>query len=173
MITLLLVGAVALSVVGSLLLLAQFLSLFTDAPYVPTSHARVAAMITLAEVRPGMRVVDLGSGDGRLVAAAARAGAYAEGWEANILLVWWSRWLLWRQGLSARARIRYGRYHGRDFRDQDVLFLYILAKEMARLEQWLPAAIGKQTRIIVHAFPFPQWTPTQKNGTLYCYKRPL
>ena len=173
MTTALLVFAALIFFVGACLLIAQFLSLFTGAPFVPSSNARVERMLALAAIRPGMRVADLGSGDGRIVIAAAAAGAIAEGWEANPLLVWWSRLSIWRRGLSGRACIHHGSYRGQDFRAHDHLFLYVLVKEMARIEQWLPAAIGPKTQVIVHAFPFPTWTPGQKDGTLYRYQLPV
>jgi cyclopropane fatty-acyl-phospholipid synthase-like methyltransferase len=173
MMTGLLLFSGALFFVGALLLITQFFSLFTNAPFVPSSATRVEEMIALAALRPGMRVADLGSGDGRIVIAAAEAGAFAEGWEANPLLVWWSRLIIRRRGLSGRARIHRGSYHGKDFHGYDRIFLYVLAKEMARLEQWLPAAIDRKTQIIVHAFPFPTWTPREKKGTLFCYELPV
>ena len=49
----------------------------TDPPYVPTPEPILQAMLELAEVGVGDRVVDLGSGDGRLVLAAAERGATA------------------------------------------------------------------------------------------------
>lgn len=173
MIMAVLIAALLIFCMGAVLLIAQFLSLFTGAPFVPSSNARVARMLVLADIRPGTRIADLGSGDGRIVIAAALAGAEAEGWEANPLLVWWSRWDIWRRGLSGRARIHRGSYRGHDFRDYGALFLYVLPKEMARIEQWLPAAISPETHVIVHAFPFPTWTPEHKDGTLYRYHLPV
>ena len=164
--------AVILILVGGVYVIAQFLSLFTAAPFVPSSAKRVAAMIAFAEIKPGEHVVDLGSGDGRLVLAAARAGAEAEGWEANALLVWWSRMILRLSGAAAHATVHLGSYRGIDLRHADVVFLYVLPAEMARLERWFPAALHPGARVVVNAFPFPTWTPEEKRGTVYRYRVP-
>ena len=168
----LLIIAVALVLMGGGYVITQFLSLFTSAPYVPTSSQRVQAMIEFAQLSEKNTVVDLGSGDGRLVVAAARAGALAEGWEMNPLLVFWSRRALISLHLSDRAKIFSGSYRGRDFRHVDTVFLYVLPKEMARLERWLPAALRPGTQIIVNAFPFPTWTLEERRGILYRYRVP-
>src|SRR4030095_5837896 len=44
-----------------------------DAPYFSTDYPVVASMLAMAEVRPGDQVIDLGSGDGRILIAAARS----------------------------------------------------------------------------------------------------
>ncbi len=168
----LLVFALALTVMGGVLVIAQFLSLFTGAPFVPTRPDRVAAMVAMAGIRSGERVADLGSGDGRLVVAAAEAGADAEGYEANPLLALGSALLLRRLRLRHRARIRADSYRGRDLRHLDAAFLYVLPAEMARLERWLPAAMKPGSRVVVHAFPFPTWTPEETRGSLYRYRVP-
>jgi hypothetical protein len=52
----------------------------------------------------------------------------------------------------------------------DVVFTYLLPSEMKRLEAWLPNSVRPRTRIVVNAFPFPNWTSEAKNGTIYRYK---
>ena len=54
-----------------------FLGVFTGAPYVPTERDRVERMLELAGVESGTMLADLGSGDGRILIAAARRGAQA------------------------------------------------------------------------------------------------
>lgn len=164
--------AVVLFCIGGWVLLAQFTSVFSRAPYVPTSHARVTAMLDAAHIHEGTHVVDLGSGDGRIVAAAAKRGAYAIGYEMNLLLVIQSRFLLRLRGLQHRTHIYWGSYAGYDFRDQDVIFLYVLPSEMARLEKWLPVAIRPDTLVVSHAFRFPVWTTSGEYGSVHCYQIP-
>ncbi len=156
--------------IGGVFLITQFISIFTRAPFVPTSRAAIAAMIALAEIKPGEKAVDLGSGDGRLVRAAARAGARAEGWEINPFLVFWSRAICRIERLSGSTRFNLGSYISRDFKSADVIFLYVLPSEMKRLAEWLPGALKPGTRIIVNAFPFPGWTPDKIAGSVYRYR---
>ena len=74
---------------GLLLLFALFLPGFLraarhGAPFVPTSRATLKKMMRLAKIKHGERVYDLGCGDGRLVRAAAEAGATATGYEVSL-----------------------------------------------------------------------------------------
>src|SRR3989338_878500 len=80
--------------------------LLRGAPYLPTHRESVAKMIELAQVRPADKMVDLGSGDGRIVIAFAKQGIEAHGYEVNPLLVWWSRKNIQRAGLDGRAFIQ-------------------------------------------------------------------
>jgi 2-polyprenyl-3-methyl-5-hydroxy-6-metoxy-1,4-benzoquinol methylase len=54
-----------------------------DVIWVPTPDAVVQRMLDMAELKPGEKVVDLGSGDGKIAIAAARRGAIARGIEYN------------------------------------------------------------------------------------------
>ena len=64
----------------------------SGAPYIPSASSDLTAMLELLGPAAGRRVVDLGSGDGRVVIALARAGFVSEGVEIIPLLVWRSRW---------------------------------------------------------------------------------
>ena len=79
--------------------------LLRGGPYVPSNREIVERMIGMAGVRPGEKAVDLGSGDGRVVIALARAGAEAYGFEINPFLVSWSRRNIKKAGLEGKAFI--------------------------------------------------------------------
>src|SRR3989338_7482884 len=68
-------------------------SLRAEAPFVPTGQRDLKKILEVARIVPGELVYDLGSGDGRVVRAAARRGARAVGIEQSWLLVWWSKLL--------------------------------------------------------------------------------
>lgn len=93
-------------IISSLVLLALFGTLvvivwsFFNAPYAPSVKNRLDAMLDLANIQPGDKAVDLGSGDGRVVIAMAQAGAEAHGYEINPWLVLWSRYAIRRAGLK-------------------------------------------------------------------------
>lgn len=63
------------------------LDLFFELPYVATKKDKIQTMLDLAQIKKGETVVDLGSGDGRLLFAAAQKGAIAIGYEINPVLV--------------------------------------------------------------------------------------
>ena len=99
-------------------------SVVRGAPFVPTHGARVERMIELSELKSGEKGADLGSGDGRIVIAMAKAGAIAHGYEINPFLVWWSRWKIRRAGLADRAFIHLGSFWGKNLSEFDAITLF-------------------------------------------------
>ncbi|MBI4458339.1 hypothetical protein HY633_05230 [Candidatus Uhrbacteria bacterium] len=141
------------------------------APFLPTDKRNLDHMIALSELKPGDRFADLGSGDGRLVIAAAKTGAKAEGWEINPYL-----WLLARAravfaGVGSRAEMRLGSYWWENFSGYDVISLYLIDMQMPRMERKLQAELAPGARIVSHVFKFPNWKPVEKRGSVYLYKR--
>uniref|UniRef100_A0A8C5T7T6 ATP synthase c subunit lysine N-methyltransferase n=1 Tax=Malurus cyaneus samueli TaxID=2593467 RepID=A0A8C5T7T6_9PASS len=67
-------------------------------PFVPATAAQIQNVLKMLENRSGS-LVDIGSGDGRIVIAAAKKGFQAVGYELNPWLVWYSRYRAWRDGL--------------------------------------------------------------------------
>src|SRR5215217_4030128 len=96
-----------------------------DVVWVPTPQPVVEKMMDLAEVTPRDFVIDLGSGDGRNVIAAARRGARALGIEYNPDLVELSRRLAKEAGVSDRATFVQGDMYEADISDATVLALFL------------------------------------------------
>lgn len=146
-------------------------SVFFGAPYVPTGNERVEAMLRLAGVKPGEKLVDLGSGDGRIVIAAAKAGAIAEGWEISPYLWLLSTWKIRRAGLQDRAKIRLGSYWNERFDDADVVTLFLITMQMPRMERKLREELRSGSRVASYAFPFPRWRHAEKRDGIFLYRR--
>ncbi|OCT57205.1 hypothetical protein XELAEV_18003849mg [Xenopus laevis] len=72
-------------------------------PYVPATTTQVKNVLKMLRSRTGI-VVDIGSGDGRIVIAAAKEGFQAVGYELNPWLVWYSRFRAWREGVHHHTR---------------------------------------------------------------------
>ena len=98
-----------------------------DVIWVPTPDGAVDRMLLIARVAPGDLVVDLGSGDGKIVIAAAkRFGARGRGVEFSPDLVEVSRRNARIDGVADRARFVQGDLFEADFRDATVVTLYLL-----------------------------------------------
>lgn len=144
---------------------------FTGAPFVPTPSAVVTEMLDLADVKEGMNVLDLGSGDGRLVIAAASRGAQATGWEIHPLLALWSVIRIYRHGLSGNARIRWGDFRGADIVDIQVILLFGIRGKMPSIEKKLRKEMKKGSRVISYLFQFPNLKLLHKTSSgIYCYQ---
>ncbi|XP_063182249.1 ATP synthase subunit C lysine N-methyltransferase isoform X2 [Chroicocephalus ridibundus] len=72
-------------------------------PFVPATSTQIQNVLKMLENRSGS-LVDIGSGDGRIVIAAAKRGFKAVGYELNPWLVWYSRYRAWRDGVHQNTK---------------------------------------------------------------------
>lgn len=141
-----------------LLILAGAISVvlgFFRSPFIPSNRATVDRMLSVAQIQPRERVVDLGAGDGRIVFAAARMGADAVGYEISFFV-----WLiaLMRKVLTRSSGVIYRRsLFDADLRQADVVFCYLLPSAMARLAPKFTAELPRGARIISASFHLPMW----------------
>jgi precorrin-6B methylase 2 len=135
-----------------------------DVVWVPTSEKLVEVMLDLAKVTPDDYVVDLGSGDGRNVIAAAKRGARARGFEYNSDMVDLSNRRARDAGVSEKATFVQGDMFEADFADATVLALFLLPSNFERLRpKFMDLKPG--SRIVVNTFGVGgEWQPieTQK-----------
>jgi outer membrane protein assembly factor BamB len=136
-----------------------------DAIYVPTPQDVVERTLELAETREMARVVDLGSGDGRIVITAARKyGAHAVGYEMDPRLVEKSRRNVSANRLDRLVRIEEKDLFSVSLREVDIVALFLPPRLMARL---LPELrhLKPGARIVSHDFVFPE-IPPDKSVTM-------
>ncbi len=133
-----------------------------DVPYVPTPLDVVEAMLDMAGLRAGERLIDLGSGDGRIPRAAARRSATALGVEIDAGLVARARSLTRLEGLEGRARFIRDDLFTVSLRDADVVTLYLLPDVNARLKPKLLSEMKPGARVISHAFDMGDWLPDER-----------
>ena len=129
-----------------------------DLVWVPTPPALVDKMLDMACVAPGDYVVDLGSGDGRCVIAAAKRGARALGVEYDPPLLELSRRNAMKEGVADRASFERGDFFEVDFSAATVLTLFLLPDVLAKLEPKF-ARLAPGTRIVTNRYGIPGWTP--------------
>jgi protein-L-isoaspartate O-methyltransferase len=161
---------------------AQNVRIENLAPYTPTPQTVVEKMLDLAELKPGEKMFDLGSGDGRIVISAARNyHAVAVGVEFDETLVRRSASEIARLALTERARIIQGDLMKQDYSSADVVTVYLLPIGNIKLIPILEKQLRKGARIVSHNAEFPGWTPAKtvnveddgqgKSHRLYLYKR--
>jgi hypothetical protein len=128
------------------------------APYVPSPQSVVADMLKLADVKPNDFVIDLGSGDGRIVLTAAKVfGARGFGVEIKDELVKRSNATAAAQGLAGRVRFMKADLFTIDISQATVLTLYLLPKTVNLLREKLLAELKPGTRVISHDYPLDGW----------------
>jgi len=132
------------------------------APFITTPDEVVNRMLRLARVHTDDRVYDLGSGDGRIVLAAARDfGAMATGIELDQALVQKSTEAARAAGLAGRAGFRHGDVLREDISQASVVTMYLLPWLLEKLQPRLLTHLRPGTRVVSHAFVMPGWAPDE------------
>ena len=173
LLTLVLIVMLCILLAAAVLLTPFVLPLLAfGAPFVPSAGKTVERMLDAAGVGPGVRLVDLGSGDGRIPVAAAKRGARADGIEVNPWLVWISRQRARISGVRERTVFKCGNLWTYDVSAYDVVTVYGLGPIMGKLEQKLLRELRPGTRVVSHAFHFPIWRPVREDRGVMLYVVP-
>jgi protein-L-isoaspartate O-methyltransferase len=152
------------------------------APYYPTPETIVERMLQMGGLKPGEKMFDLGSGDGRIVIMAARKfKADATGVEFDDDLWKQSMAKIKSLGLDKRARILHGDIMEQDYSSADLITVYLLPTSNEKVRPVLEKQLKPGARVVAHDFEFSAWTPDRvehidddgegRSHTLYLYRR--
>jgi cyclopropane fatty-acyl-phospholipid synthase-like methyltransferase len=155
---------------GIYLVFFVFFPIGRGAIYDPSSQAEADLMADIAEVLPGERVADLGSGDGRVAIALARRGAEAHGWEINPVLVLASRRNARLAGMAGRVFIHWGSFWRADLSRFTVITVFQVGFVMTRLREKLERELPPQARVVSHYWRFPGLAPERSRGNVMRYR---
>lgn len=134
-----------------------------EVPYVTTPTAVVDAMLSIAGVGDKDYLYDLGSGDGRIVIAAAKQfHARAVGIEYDGTLVAQSRESAAREGVSDRVEFLQQDIFASDFRDATVLTMYLLPEVNLDLRPRILFELRPGTRVVSHDWDMGDWEPDDR-----------
>jgi SAM-dependent methyltransferase len=129
-----------------------------DAPNVSTDMQVVDAMLGLAEVRPDDYVIDLGSGDGRILIAAARSnGARGFGVDIDPAMIRVSNDNARAAGVAGKVSFRQQDLFRTPLAEADVLTLYLTAEVNARLRPRILAEMRPGARVVSHDYDMGDW----------------
>ena len=131
-----------------------------DVIWVPTPPSLVEKMLDMAAVTPQDLVMDLGSGDGRNIIAAAKRGASAVGVEYDSDLVVLSRKRAADEGVAERARFVQGDMYEADVSQATVLALFLLPDNLSKLKPKFEK-MKPGTRIVINAYQIAGWEPKE------------
>ena len=131
-----------------------------DVIWEPTPPELVNAMLDMAQVTASDYLIDLGSGDGRLVIAAAKRGATALGIEYNPDMVEFARRAAGKAGVNARASFKKADLFESDFSQATVITMFLLTEINLMLK---PKILDMKpgTRIVSNSFDMGDWLPDQ------------
>jgi SAM-dependent methyltransferase len=142
-----------------------------DVVWVPTPEPMVEKMLDVAKVTPQDFVIDLGSGDGRNIIAAARRGARGLGVEYNPDMVDLSKRNAAAAGVADRAQFAQGDMYEADISKATVMALFLLPDNLNKLRDKF-LALRPGTRIVANTFGIDGWDPefteTIPNCSAWC-----
>ena len=142
-------------VVALLVILCFALVLFVGAPYVPTLSPQTKLALDMVVLKPGETLLELGSGDGKVLIAAAQRGLRVVGVELNPILVLVSRVRTWRY--RKQVRVVWGNLWQSDkWPQSEGIFVFLLPKYMKRLDRAISGWHTKPVKLVSFAFPIPQ-----------------
>jgi SAM-dependent methyltransferase len=131
-----------------------------EVPFVPTPPAVVDAMLDLARLRPEDYIIDLGSGDGRIIIGAAKKyGARGFGVEIDQNLVAAARREARRQGVAERAQFLDENLFVTELGRATVITMYLFPSLLLRLRPRLFEQLKPGARIVSHDFDMEPWKP--------------
>jgi len=138
-----------------------------DVVWIPSPHDMVEKMLDMARVTPQDYVIDLGSGDGRTVIAAARRGARALGVEYDPGLVALSQRAAVAAGVADIANFVHGDMFEADISQATALILFLLPDNLRKLEAKF-RALKSGTRIVSNTYEISGWYAEESGRTTPC-----
>jgi len=133
-----------------------------DVVYVPTPQVAVDEMLKMAKVSPNDFVIDLGSGDGRIVITAAKKfGARGLGVDLDTVLLRRARDGAQREGVADRVQFVEQNLFDTDLARATVITTYLLPEMNERLRPKI-LALKPGTRVVAHDYDMGEWQPDEE-----------
>ena len=153
--------------VAGVLILLYCYSIFFGAPYVPTNTKFLKKIFNEVKLSKNDLVIDLGSGDGRMVLLAAQKGYRAVGYEINPYL-----WLisLYRLRRYPNAKVKFKSFWRADISSADLVFTFLLTKHMQKLEEKLSNEMKPGSYFASFVFELPNTQIIYKNKNTHFFK---
>lgn len=147
--------------------LYTFVILF-GAPYLPTMKKRITDIKTLSKLKSGQTLIELGSGDGRVLLELAKQGIYGVGYELNPILVAYSKIKL--LPYRKHTKIIWGNYWQEKLPEADVIYVFLLQKYMQKLNKKLIQNYPKGVKLVSFAFQIEGRKHQAELNGMYLYK---
>ena len=167
---------ISILAIGAALLLALMVigpALF-GSPWHPISRRDLKRALDFCDAKPGERIVDLGSGDGRvLITAAKDYGLVGTGIEIDPIKVWLANLRVRRAGIQDRVNFVRANIFDTDYREADILFLYLTHQAIDKLFPDILKRLKPTVKILSYKFCIQGMTPDKVNAdkTLFLYTR--
>ncbi|KAG8178652.1 hypothetical protein JTE90_028709 [Oedothorax gibbosus] len=143
-------------------------------PYVPATDNQIKNVVAFLKTRKG-NVIDLGSGDGRIVMSAAKLGFNAIGVELNPWLVIYSKLKALHLGLNRKAAFKRQDIWKTELKEYENVVIFGVEQMMPQLEVKLKQELAEDACVIACRFPLPNWKEVATSGkgidTVWLYSK--
>ena len=143
-------------------------SVFFGAPFLPARTRYIQQSLDMLGLQPGQHLLELGSGDGRVLVAAARRGIYSTGYEINPILYIYSWLRTWRY--RKYVTLVRGNYWLGTLPSADGIYVFLLQPYMRRLDDKLSREVTVPTKLLSFAFYVPGKKPIATAEGIYMYQ---
>lgn len=137
----------------------------------PIHKKRLDMALEFLNLKPGQKITDLGSGDGRVLIEIAKKGVMAVGYEINPLLVLKAKMEIKKQGLSKLAFCKWQSFWKMNFGDFDVVFIFGINHIMKGIEKKAQKELRPGSKIVCFVFSLPIWQPIFAENGVYIYEK--
>lgn len=173
-----LIGELVFYVVVLILLISVVFIFFSDflnffkgyPPFLPSSKLEINNILSIHNFKKSDNIVDLGSGDARILIRLAKLGVKSVGYETKPLLVFYSRALIRVKGYSDMIIIHRKNYLNEDLSKHNVFIIYGIARIMPKLESKLLNEAEKGAVVICNKFTFPKTKHAKNIDSTYLYR---
>jgi SAM-dependent methyltransferase len=148
-----------LFIIFFIIVLTFFYSVIRAIGWVPTRGHDIERFLKNAKIKPGDKMYDLGCGDGRLVFAAAKAGAHATGFEVSLFPYLLAKVGYLFQPNKKNINIRFKDFWWHDLSDADVVYFFLIPRIYKKLKKKLEKELKPGTRVIAYVWPIEGWAP--------------
>ena len=154
-------------IVLALILIFGFVILF-GAPFLPTLIKQIDPIFELLDLQEGQTLIELGSGDGRILYEAGKRGLNAIGFELNPILVVYSMVKTWRY--RKKVKIIWGNYWKEKWPETDGIFVFLLDRYMQKLNNKIVQEYKNPVKLVSFAFKIPDREIDGRKKGIFLYK---
>jgi len=156
-----------LVLIACLVILAFSGVLLFGAPYLPTLKKQQQEALDLLSLKPGQLLIELGSGDGRILKEAAHRGVRAIGYEINPFLVIYSKINCFRQRKLVKTHWR--NFWNISISPADGVYTFLLDRYMLKLDKKIISEMEKPLNLVSYCFKLPGRKSIKKQSGLLLY----
>jgi hypothetical protein len=153
-------------IAATIIFIFGFVVLF-GAPYVPTLNKQQVSALKLLDLKPGQTLLELGSGDGRMLRAAAKQGIKSIGYELNPLLVIYSKISTYKY--RRLITIKWANFWRQKLPKCEGIYVFLLDRYMLKLDKKIIQEKHSSVKLVSFAFKIPEKQPITEADGLFLY----